>query len=257
MLKTSGRGNSLRFASLVQLAGVRMFLAPDKVGGLYALRRNLRATHDRRAVSCRDDGMDRQVRTALFLTAAQGIGCGIRVLSRRSWPNTANLPAPDAGKAGVWRLDVVRMRPRLSRTFATVSAVVLAAVAGLVPAVAAPTPAPAPAALALDVAAKIRFPVSRSNIKQFAAFTIRVKYRGVPLDPRVAVQRIITYFEPLDPTKVDLTLPLGPLDSSGEGRVLVEKGLPRGNYRICTSSVQNPLQVPGTQEDCEYFVVNI
>ncbi|PKK63491.1 hypothetical protein RhiirC2_767181 [Rhizophagus irregularis] len=138
------------------------------------------------------------------------------------------------------------------------------------------------------VSTVIRFPIETSKIKPFAPFTIRTRTINLKTgffdDPvkqyyifpqtldnngliqghsHVTIQRILNRFAPLDPQKFDFFKGLNdPADGKGELTALVEKGLPAGNYRLCTmvsSFAHQPTLMPvaqrGAQDDCVRFTV--
>ncbi|CAB4482243.1 unnamed protein product [Rhizophagus irregularis] len=138
------------------------------------------------------------------------------------------------------------------------------------------------------VSTVIIFPIETSKIKAFQQFTIRTKTINLKTgffdDPvkqyyifpqtldnkgfiqghsHVTVQKILNRFAPLDPQKFDFFKGLNdPADGKGELTALVEKGLPAGNYRLCTmvsSFAHQPTLMPvaqrGAQDDCVRFTV--
>jgi len=138
------------------------------------------------------------------------------------------------------------------------------------------------------VSTVIRFPKNNERIKANTAFTIRTKtinlITGFFDDPvkqyyifpqtlnekgiiqghsHVTIQKIVNEDEPLDPEVFAFFKGLNdPADGNGELTALVEKGLPAGDYRLCTmvsSFAHQPTLMPvaqrGSQDDCVRFTV--
>ncbi|CAB4486041.1 hypothetical protein RhiirA1_411754 [Rhizophagus irregularis] len=136
------------------------------------------------------------------------------------------------------------------------------------------------------VSTVIRFPKNNDKIPANTAFTIRTKtinlITGFFDDPvkqyyifpqtldndgfiqghsHVTVQKIDNPDEPLNPEIFAFFKGLNdPADGNGELTALVEKGLPAGDYRLCTmvsSFAHQPVLMPvaqrGAQDDCVRF----
>jgi len=138
------------------------------------------------------------------------------------------------------------------------------------------------------VSTVIRFPKNNEVIKENTPFTIRTKTSNIQAgffdDPvtqyylfpqtlnddgiiqghsHVTIQKIDNPDEPLDPEVFAFFKGLNdPADGNGELTTLVEKGLPAGDYRLCTmvsSFAHQPTLMPvaqrGAQDDCVRFTV--